>query len=568
MLDREISQRMDAYRGNPQALMQRYQQSQQLIDLLALQKLKSEKEAAARSLQMQQAPEGGLPTVAQQREQEVMDMTRQEVAQQVGQTAQRQQQQQQAAMQQLLSGIARAPGAGNAMSPQAMAAGGIVAFDRGGSARLSEEEERKRKEEEQMALERIEGKSTPSAEAEPARRPIIENTQALTELAQGRAAPGGIANLPTASNAVLSAANTARELFGAGPAQSAATRAADDAYQAQLRAIESYATDVGQRPTMTAEARAARLADIAAAKERMQKEFDPESERLNSLIAALSAMGGRTSIGSMGAAGARAAMNQEAQREAARRERAKEISGMEEAFRQREEAERLGIYQDRRATTERMLAARNEAAKLASSIAEGRDKLAADLYGRAMQIAGQAGISDADLRTKVGMLAQELGFKGQEGQLNRFVDMLKIASAERVAGIQAEKTTDLRDAAAAYAAAAKEKNPSMSDAQARAEGYRIAQELQGFGRLTPEDRAAEQARRNREALSRDSAYKNLMMRISTTTDPQKKADLEGQLRDLYAKHNVPFGTADGAEAPPPPSGFKRVPSRTERPIGG
>lgn len=68
MLDREIVQRMDAYRGNPQALAQRYQQSQQLIDLLALQKLKSEKEAAARSLQMQQTPQGGLPTVAQQRE--------------------------------------------------------------------------------------------------------------------------------------------------------------------------------------------------------------------------------------------------------------------------------------------------------------------------------------------------------------------------------------------------------------------------------------------------------------------------------------------------------------------
>lgn len=567
MLDREISQRMDAYRGNPQALMQRYQQSQQLIDLLALQKLKSEKEAAARSLQMQQAPEGGLPTVAQQREQEVMDMTRQEVAQQVGQTAQRQQQQQQAAIQQLLSGIARAPGAGNAMSPQAMAAGGIVAFDRGGSARLSDEE-RRRKEEEQMALERIEGKSTPSAEAEPARRPIIENTQVLTEAAQGRAAPGGIANLPTASNAVLSAANTARELFGTGPAQSAATRAADDAYQAQLRAIESYATDVGQRPTMTAEARAARLADIAAAKERMQKEFDPESERLNSLIAALSAMGGRTSIGSMGAAGARAAMSQEAQREAARRERAKEISGMEEAFRQREEAEQLGIYQDRRATTERMLAARNEAAKLASSIAEGRDKLAADLYGRAMQIAGQAGISDAELRTKVGMLAQELGFKGQEGQLNRFVDMLKIASAERVADIQAERTDQGMRGAIIYANEEQEKNPSLSRNAALARGYERYQQNLALGRATSEDRAAEQARKSREALGKDPDYETLTMKYRNTRDPEKRADIERQLRGVYARYGVPFDTVGGAGAPPPPSGFTPVPSRTQRPIGG
>lgn len=565
MLDREISQRMDAYRGNPQALMQRYQQSQQLIDLLALQKLKSEKEAAARSLQMQQAPEGGLPTVAQQREQEVMDMTRQEVAQQVGQTAQRQQQQQQAAMQQLLSGIARAPGAGNAMSPQAMAAGGIVAFDRGGSARLSDEEDEERKREEELMVRRA---LMQSAEAEPARRPIIENTQVLTEAAQGRAAPGGIANLPTASNAVLSAANTARELFGTGPAQSAATRAADDAYQAQLRAIESYATDVGQRPTMTAEARAARLADIAAAKERMQKEFDPESERLNSLIAALSAMGGRTSIGSMGAAGARAAMNQEAQREAARRERAKEISGMEEAFRQREEAEQLGIYQDRRATTERMLAARNEAAKLASSIAEGRDKLAADLYGRAMQIAGQAGISDAELRTKVGMLAQELGFKGQEGQLNRFVDMLKIASAERVADIQAERTDQGMRGAIIYANEEQEKNPSLSRNAALARGYERYQQNLALGRATSEDRAAEQARKSREALGKDPDYETLTMKYRNTRDPEKRADIERQLRGVYARYGVPFDTVGGAGAPPPPSGFTPVPSRTQRPIGG
>ena len=89
MIDQDIQRRMDAYRGNPQALMQRYQQSQQLIDLLALQKLKSEKEAAARSLQMAAAQgQGEPPTVAQQREQEVMGLTQQEVARAVGAEAQ------------------------------------------------------------------------------------------------------------------------------------------------------------------------------------------------------------------------------------------------------------------------------------------------------------------------------------------------------------------------------------------------------------------------------------------------------------------------------------------------
>jgi predicted GIY-YIG superfamily endonuclease len=52
-IDQQIQQRVDAYRDNPQQLMQRYQQNQELIDLLAMQKLKSEKDAAAREIQMQ-----------------------------------------------------------------------------------------------------------------------------------------------------------------------------------------------------------------------------------------------------------------------------------------------------------------------------------------------------------------------------------------------------------------------------------------------------------------------------------------------------------------------------------
>lgn len=135
MIDQDIQRRMDAYRGNPQALMQRYQQNQQLIDLLALQKLKSEKEAAARSLQMAAAQgQGEPPTVAQQREQEVMGLTQQEVARSVGAEAQQRAAREQEAMQSLLQGIAGAPGAENAMPERAMAAGGIVAFQAGGSA--------------------------------------------------------------------------------------------------------------------------------------------------------------------------------------------------------------------------------------------------------------------------------------------------------------------------------------------------------------------------------------------------------------------------------------------------
>ena len=58
-IEQLIQQKEDVYRSNPQALEQKYNKDKQLIDLLAMQKLKSEKESAARDmqLQMQQNPQ-------------------------------------------------------------------------------------------------------------------------------------------------------------------------------------------------------------------------------------------------------------------------------------------------------------------------------------------------------------------------------------------------------------------------------------------------------------------------------------------------------------------------------
>lgn len=133
-----VEDRVAAYRGNPAPLQQRYQMSQDLLDLLALQKIKSEKDAAVRQMQLamgqQQAAQGEAPmTVAQQREKEVMEMTKNELAKQRGETAQQQQDQQKEMMQKMMGGIARAPGAAAAAQPVAMAAGGIVAFAEGKS---------------------------------------------------------------------------------------------------------------------------------------------------------------------------------------------------------------------------------------------------------------------------------------------------------------------------------------------------------------------------------------------------------------------------------------------------
>jgi len=145
-IDQEVQAKMDAYRGNPNALAQKYSQNQQLIDLLALQKLKSEKEAAAREMQMKMGGQK-MPTVAEAREGEVLDLTKQELAQQTTGAMQQQQAQKQQAAKQLVEQTAQggmpsqAPMMGGVaglpapnMAAKAMATGGIVAFQSGGAS--------------------------------------------------------------------------------------------------------------------------------------------------------------------------------------------------------------------------------------------------------------------------------------------------------------------------------------------------------------------------------------------------------------------------------------------------
>ena len=140
-----VQARVDAYRGNPQALEKKYQMSKELIDLLALQKLKTEREAAAREMQLEMAGQQGQPaTVAQQREQEALETNKQELMQQQGALMQQQTAQRNQNLQNVMSGnaprmAAAAPQGGlpnlpapNVATPKAMAAGGIVAFADGG----------------------------------------------------------------------------------------------------------------------------------------------------------------------------------------------------------------------------------------------------------------------------------------------------------------------------------------------------------------------------------------------------------------------------------------------------
>ena len=133
-IDTQIQQRVDSYRDNPQALMQRYQQQQELIDLLAMQKLKSEKEEAARQMQMQmpQPPQ----TIKEQREAELNQLSQQEIAQTLGVSMPPQGQPQQGAPQQARppQGAPQQGGIAGLPTPpmKGMASGGIVSFARGG----------------------------------------------------------------------------------------------------------------------------------------------------------------------------------------------------------------------------------------------------------------------------------------------------------------------------------------------------------------------------------------------------------------------------------------------------
>ena len=164
-LDAQIEQRMDAYRGNPQKLQQRYGANKELLDLLALQKLTSEKKAVAADMQMKMQQQPG--TIAQQREQEALNLTKQEMGGTLGELAgrtkgtldQKQKMQQQnmqrmaKAQPQRPTGIAGLPGLGGgaqprrpqpappqaqglaaarmAQGPKMMAGGGIVSFAEG-----------------------------------------------------------------------------------------------------------------------------------------------------------------------------------------------------------------------------------------------------------------------------------------------------------------------------------------------------------------------------------------------------------------------------------------------------
>lgn len=142
-IDREINQRVEAYGNNPGALKKRYAASKELIDLLALQRLKSQKDAAARKIQMEMEQMPG--TIKAQREQELMGQNVQDLTKRTADTMRNmaQKKQMQAVQKGMaerakgLAGLTQNPQMAMAQQnrpqqPQRMQAGGIVALNGGG----------------------------------------------------------------------------------------------------------------------------------------------------------------------------------------------------------------------------------------------------------------------------------------------------------------------------------------------------------------------------------------------------------------------------------------------------
>jgi hypothetical protein len=126
-IDQILKQRAPGV-AQDQPLMQKASVTPQLLDLIAAQKLITEKQQAAREAQMamQQNPQ----TIAKQKDQELFALTKNEVARNVGGVAQ----QQEAQRQQNMARMANAGISGVQRPPVKMSAGGIVSFQDGGSA--------------------------------------------------------------------------------------------------------------------------------------------------------------------------------------------------------------------------------------------------------------------------------------------------------------------------------------------------------------------------------------------------------------------------------------------------
>ena len=387
-IDQQIQTKVDAYRNNPGALQQRYQQNQELLDLLALQKLKSEKDAAARDIQMQMAQDP--QTIKQQRERELVDRTKQDMAQQTAGIMQQRQAQQQKNMQQVAKQGAASPQAvqgiqqglgslARQVKPQIaqMAAGGIVGYAEGGitqadidAYRRSGGQSRRSRtqltdEQIRTILERTAGPDTssmmqtrrglrrdPSAQPITTAAPIATLAQQEVEQANSTGVPtSGTTNeivppeVGTAGTQIIEEAPTNEkveqglptitapefDLSGLGTRGKSIIDASGlgsipSAANAETTARESADTYLGRKEKA---AKYGQLTDRLAAYDKRMS--DPRKSREEQISAFLRNTAGGGSFGQTMAAGSRGMATERASQEAGEEKRLKDIIGLETA---------------------------------------------------------------------------------------------------------------------------------------------------------------------------------------------------------------------------------------------
>jgi len=128
-LGSDVQNRVDAYKENPAALQKRYMQSQELVDLLAMQKMKSEKAAYARDMQLKM--ESKPSTIAQQYEAELTGQTKNDMLKNVSGVLKNKQNQAQSNINEVAASGSGVAGQ-NASNMLKLAEGGIVGFETGG----------------------------------------------------------------------------------------------------------------------------------------------------------------------------------------------------------------------------------------------------------------------------------------------------------------------------------------------------------------------------------------------------------------------------------------------------
>ncbi len=155
-IDDRVDQTADAYMGNPKALEQKYAQTKDIFDLIALNTINEKVSAASREMRLRAGAQGKPPTLYARAEAQAVDNTKKEIIDEQAGVLQNKLRLQQDAQKRLMQ-AAGAPSVAGAMPPPSagiasvpapnmqgmasMAAGGIVAFDEGGN--VGEEEARR-----------------------------------------------------------------------------------------------------------------------------------------------------------------------------------------------------------------------------------------------------------------------------------------------------------------------------------------------------------------------------------------------------------------------------------------